>query len=104
MTSERKPYFLDVPRGKRVVRKRKHRPGSSKEHPRPGLALAELDTGKLYQGWPCKNSETERVEFTQMSSDAPTAAPKYDRQWMKCAYCGEVDLYQMDRRTIRKRP
>jgi hypothetical protein len=79
----------------------KTNPGDSPEHPMPAIRPDELKKGWSYEGWTCKNAACgKRVELIDVVSD--TAPPAEERLWMKCAHCGAVELYQLDRTTIQE--
>ena len=75
--------------------------GDSAEHPMPAIRPDELKKGWSYEGWTCKNAACgKRVEFIDVVPDA--APPAEERVWMKCAHCGTVDLYSLERTTIQE--
>jgi hypothetical protein len=77
---------------------RKVQPGDSLVHP---LQPEEPKKGTRYLGWTCKNEACgKRIELTEALSDTVAPAEEHQRKWMKCAYCGTVELYRMDRITI----
>jgi len=76
-------------------------PGSSRERPFPAYRPSDLKSDERYQGWRCTTPDcSKRIELVEALSDTVEPAQEHDRIWMECAYCGGVDLYRHDAKSI----